>query len=245
MLKRLLIALLPVVLALPPVQAQDAPRPGTLVRAWAASQAALGTDLERVELRERSEWTLDGPFGVRRTRMVARVAGGPDTDGWQRDPVAVEVDGRRVSPARWRELEERRLALIGPQTEQAARRVIQLHEMLGRMEPAGDTGREALDGVPCWRIDLVPRDRDAALERYTLWFDQAQGHLVRSRAVVRARRSETPLLITTDYVRVEGFDVPRRRRMEGTAQTRRRLRTYTLLFKYEAAYSDFRFFRKP
>jgi hypothetical protein len=44
-------------------------------------------------------------------------------------------------------------------------------------------------------------------------------------------------------MRIEGFDVPRRRFMEGTLRTRRRLRTYTQLVQYEAAFSDYRFVR--
>ena len=52
-------------LMLLPAQAQEAPRPRTLVRAWLASQVERGGDIGRVELHERAEWTVDGPFGVR------------------------------------------------------------------------------------------------------------------------------------------------------------------------------------
>ena len=56
-----------------------------LVRAWLASQAERGGTIGRVELRERAEWTIDGPFGVRSIGWEAGVSGGPDTDGWQRE----------------------------------------------------------------------------------------------------------------------------------------------------------------
>ncbi len=231
-------------LMLLPAQAQQAPRPRTLVRAWLASQAERGRDIGRVELRERAQWTVDGPFGVRRIRWIAKVSGGPDTDGWRREPISVNANGRRIPLRRWEELEKQRHAMIGPHAEAVARAVIQLHQIVSNMRPTGEAMAEVIDGVPCWRVEMVPPNRREAVERYTLWFARTEGHLVRSRALVRAPRTERPFLITTDYTRVEGFDVARRRLMEGTAQTKRRLRTYTLLFTFEAVYSDYRFSRR-
>ncbi|MDX1548811.1 MAG: hypothetical protein R3247_17565, partial [Rhodothermales bacterium] len=60
----------------------------------------------------------------------------------------------------------------------------------------------------------------------------------------RPRRSERPLVVVTEYARVEGLDVPRRRRLEGSTQMKRRLRTYTVLYSYQARYDDYRFFRR-
>ncbi|MFQ5571095.1 MAG: hypothetical protein ACE5G0_15555 [Rhodothermales bacterium] len=225
-------------------QAQDAPRPRTLVRAWLMAQTERGRDLARAELRERAEWIIDGPTGVRRIGWVAVVSGETGTDQWHREVRSVQADGRRVPRRRWPQLERQRRSTMGPQAEAAARAVIQLHTMVNRMQPVGQAVREMVNDTPCWRVELIPRNDQVPIERYTLWFDRAQGHLVRSRALVRARRQERSLLITTDYARIEGFDVPRHRRLEGTTQMKRRLRTYTILFRYQATYSDYRFFRK-
>ena len=223
-----------------PVAAQNVPRPETLVQAWAASQGPRADALGRVELVEHGEWMIDGPFRLRRTAVVSRVAGGRGTDGWQREPVEVTVDGQPVPLARWQELDERRRELLGAPAERAARAVVILHDALGQLEPAGET---VLDGR-AWRVELVPRDRREPLERYTLWFDRQQGHLLRSRAIARARRTDRPLVVVTEYARVEGLDVPRRRHIEGSTQMKRRLRTYTILFAYEARYEDYRFFNR-
>ena len=129
-------------------------------------------------------------------------------------------------------------------TETASREIIQLAPLLEKLRPADRTRAEEVDGVAAWRVELVPHAQDEALQRYTLWFDRSQGHLLRSRAVVRAERSDTPFFITTSFMRVDGFDVPSRRRIEGTTQTKRRRRTYTLLFEYEAQYDQYRFFHR-
>ena len=231
-------------LMLLPAQAQDAPRPRTLVRAWLAAQVERGGDIGRVVLREQAEWTVDGPFGVRSIGWEADVTGGPDTDGWTREPISLTTNGRRTPLRRWKALERQRRSMIGPHAEAVARAVIQFHEVISKMRPNGEAMAEVIDGVPCWRVEMVPPNRREPVERYTLWFARAEGHLVRSRALVRAPRTNRPFTVMTDYTRVEGFDVARRRLMEGTAQMTRRLRTYTLLFTFEASYSDYRFFRK-
>lgn len=227
-----------------PARAQEAPGPRTLVRAWLAAQAERGRDLGRVELREQAQWTVDWPFGVRRIGWVAEVSGGPDADGWHREPISLNANGRRIRLGRWPALEKQRRSMLGPHAEAASRAVIQLHQVIANMRPTGEATAEMIDGVPCWRVEMVPPTRREAIERYTLWFARTEGHLVRSRALIRAPRTDRPFIITTDYTRVEGFDVARRRLMEGTTQTKRRLRTYTLLFKLEAAYTDYRFFRR-
>lgn len=231
------------VLALP-LAAQEAPRPGVLLRGWLASQDAMASNLARVALREEAAWTLDGPFGVRRLLTLAEVEGSTGDEAWQRRVLEVEVNGRRVPRERWEQAEQQRRRLMDPRAETAARAVVQIHQLLAKLRPAGDTSRDALDGVRCWRIELVPRNRREAIERVTLWFSRSDGHLARSRVVVERRRGAMPFIVTTDYRRVEGLDVPRRRHIEGTTQMRRRLRTYTILFTYEATYADYRFFRE-
>ena len=231
-------------LMLLPAQAQEAPRPRTLVRAWLAAQVERGNDIGRVDLREQAEWMADGPFGVRRIGWEADVSGGPDTDGWTRDPISLNANGRRLPLRRWKELERQRRSMIGPHAEAVARAVIQFHQVISKMRPSGETMAEVIDGVPCWRVEMMPPNRREPVERYTLWFARDEGNLVRSRALVRAPRTDRPFLVTTDYTRVEGFDVARRRHMEGTTVLKRRLRTYTVLFTFEATYSDYRFFRK-
>ena len=57
------------------------------------------------------------------------------------------------------------------------------------------------------------------------------------------QRRGTPFTITTTYRRIDGLDLPVARTVEGTIPTRRRMRTFTLLFRLEATYSDYRLAR--
>ncbi len=239
-----LTAFLVTALAAQPAWAQAVPRPNSLVRAWLASQTERGRDVGRVTLTEEAEWTVDGPFGVRRIGWTATTEGGPEVDGWQREPISMTANGRPIPLERWQELEKQRRGMVGPYATGVARAVLQLHTLIATMRPSGETVRATLAGVPCWRVELVPRRPRDAVERYTLWFAQDEGHLVRSRALIRAPRNDQPFLITTDYTRAQGFDVPERRLMEGTTKIKRRRRTYTVLFKYEAFYTDYRLFNK-
>lgn len=241
---RIRLTLLALLLLVLPAAAQEAPRPEALLRGWLTSQDAMASNLARVALREEATWTLDGPFGVRRLRTEAEVEGGEGDESWHRRVLAVEVNGRRVPRERWRQAEQQRRRMIDPHAESAARAVVQIHQLLRKLQPAGVVVRDEIDGRRAWRLELVPRRRRDAPERVTLWFDRTAGHLARSRIVVQTRRSATPFIVMTEYHRVEGLDVPRRRHIEGTTQMRRRLRTYTLLFTYEARYGDYRFFRE-
>ena len=95
-----------------------------------------------------------------------------------------------------------------------------------------------------WRLEVVPRLENRPVERITLWFTQQGQRLHRSRILVQPRNGQPPILLTTDYTRLEGLDVPANRRIEGTVQTKRRMRTFTMLFVYTAAYSDYRLSRE-
>ena len=231
-------------LALTPAHAQLAPRPQALIRAWLAAQVERGGHIGRVELREQAAWTVDGPFGVRSIGWEAVVSGGPDTDGWNREPISITANDRPLPLTRWPDLDKQRRGMMGPHAEGVTRAVIQFHKLIANMRPSGGTARETIDGVATWRIEMVPRMRREAVERYTLWFDRKTGRLIHSRALVRAPRTDRPFLISTDYTRIDGFDVPGRRMIEGTTKMRRRRRTYTVLFSYDASYTDYRFFGK-
>ena len=229
-----------------PAGAQTPPTPEALVRGWRASQEAMGSNIRRVALHEETIWGLDGPFGIRTLRREAEVSGVRGAERWDREILRVEVNGRGVPRARWDQADQQRLRMVGPPAEAATRAVTQLHQLLRNVIPAGDVAPERVEGgIAAWRVELVPRGRRETLQRLTLWFSREQGHLVRSRVVFQGRRrGGTPLIVTTLYRRHEGLDVPRRRHLEGSTQMRRRLRTYTLLFSFEATYSDYRFFRE-
>lgn len=257
-----LIVLLLGLLVSTPATAQDAP--GSLFLQWGEEQASRYETVERFAVTEEAAWSLDGPYGPRRIRIVSHLAGTPEEEDLDREVQLVQFDGRDVEPERWIAFERRRRSLAGTETEELTRSVFQLSYLLRDVRPLGEPTVEDLDGKPSWRFNLAPREPDGPVEQITLWLSR-DGRLLRTRAVVhrpprrdrergrdrdgewRERREHkehptapTPFLVTTDYARVEGIDVPQHRHIEGIIQRKRRERFFSMLFEYEADYRDYR-----
>lgn len=222
-----------------PVQAQDAPAADSsardLLRQWHTAQAERLDRVERFTAKEAAAWTLDGPFGTQAMEMTAHITG---TQGdWDRTVASVRVNGRPVVPERWERMRRRRQHLAGPEAEAMTRSVLQLPRLIRWMRPASRPTEEVLDDQQVWRFDLVPERPRSVIERLTLWL-APDGYLLQSRALLRPRRHPAPFIITTDYTRIQGLDVPAYRHIEGIVQQRRRERTFSMLFDYTATYTD-------
>lgn len=260
---RLAVLLLFALLALPPPGAWAQPDASAqrTVRAWIDGQQRLAQRIEHVAFVERSRRGLHGPFGSQVMEVDARVSGAPGGE-WARELRRVRMDDRDVPPDEWGGLDERHHMLRGP----LARMIedIGLPLRLARqLRPRSVEWTDDADGDRVLRVDLeasssrrAPRDRRGdprrdrrrgggrgpeppAVESATFWFDAGAGRLTRS--IVRLRGSDdAPVTITTSYARVDGMDVPRHRRVDGTHTVRRRMRTFTLSFDLDASYSDYR-----
>lgn len=215
------------------------PRPAELLRGWLDSQQERLEQLSSLEVHEDASLVLDGPFGSRALETTARVVVRRPEERWERDILAASLDGRPVPPERWEMALRHRTRMVGPRAAEAIRSVVLLPRALRDMRPAGRPERDEVDGRPVWRYDLVSRTRSGPVERVALWLTPT-GRLVQSRVVAHARPDAPPLVVTTWYDRLEGLDLPVERHIEGTAQTRRRMRTFTMLFDYEATYRDYR-----
>ena len=228
-----------------PARAQQPPADGeaphSLLRRWHTEQSDLLADVQGFSAREEASWTLDGPFGLRRMAMTARLTGHPDQEDWNRDVESVRADGRPVPPERWRRMHHRRSRPFGPEAEAMTRSVLRLPRLVRQMRLASDPTPVHLDDRRLWRFDLVPHPHRSVVERMTLWLTP-DATLYRSRLLFRLRQHhDAPFIVTTDYARVEGIDVPTQRHIEGIAQRRRRERTFSMLFDYTATYDDYRF----
>ena len=223
------------------IQAQQAPPVERLLRQWLTPQAERARSLIRMDMTESASWTLDGPFGVEDVHVEASVAAGPAVNGWQREISSVTARGRQIEPARWEQLERQRTTLAGRGRNIITRGIFQLPRMLRQMQPVGQVVPEVIDGVPCWRIDLVPRSERWPIDRMTLWLAQDDPHLLRSRLLNGKEDGSLPSVITIDYSHVDGFDIPRHLHVVGSTQRKRRMRTFTMLFEYDAFFSDYSF----
>lgn len=234
--------LLFVLLVLPAAAAAQAPPdPAALLHPWLSQQVAHSRGLEAFSFHERASYVLDGPNGARRVQHRAEIEGGADRRDWTRTFLAVEVNGRPVPPERWDEVEQRRQGLGNLPFLRILQATHLGPQLFRRLEPAGPVA-PAENGAR-WRLDLIPRRAQPPLERVTLWFDR-DGRLRNSRILLRPQNNDAPFVVTTEYARVDGLDVPVRRHIEGTVQVRRRSRIFTMLLQYEGQYDDFRFYRR-
>lgn len=218
-----------------PAAAQPAPE--ALVRAWLAEQAAAAEAVTHAAVAERAVHTADGPFGQRHMEVEGRLRGQlrrPET--WTRNVDAIRINGRPVPPRHYERFERggplpQRKELLAPPLPPV--------RLLRGLRPAGPPAPATVEGVSAWRLDALPRTAETLLDRATLWFGRAEGRLLRSRVILRPPRAGGPTVVTTDYDRVEGLDLPRRRQAEGTTRTRRRLRTFTVVYALDVRYEGY------
>lgn len=206
-----------------------------VVAYWVRQQSDAARPLASVEVDERATWQVDGRRGASRIEQRARVRARPREDVYERDVVDTRVDGR---PHRGHRGGPPMRHLLDPGLERFGARLLLPLGLVRELRPAAPPMRVEDDGRPQWRVDLVPERPRHPVERATLWFDADEGRLVQSRLLVHAPGD--PHVVTTRYRRVEGLDLPSERRLEGTLTTRRRARTFTVLFALETRYDDYR-----
>jgi len=229
----LVIGLLGACLA-PAAPAQPAPRGERLLEAWRASTRQVFDDVDEMAWTERADLAVEGPGGTDRLRTVTAVRGGTDA-GMNRDLQRAEWNGRPVPAGRLAFLERRMRRAYGPGFEWVRRPLPPEARLFAAFRAEGNARPDQLDGTPAWVVEVVPaRERDR-FEGGTLWFSRERGdvRLLRSRLVGRIPRGRSAV-VTTDYVSVEGLDVPRRVRAEAVVQQRRRLRVFTVLLTLDA-----------
>lgn len=234
----LLLALSALGAATGPARAQ--PGADRLLQAWLRDQYDEGREVERFAFREASAYVIDGPFGEWHVEQVIRTTGRPGDDRWEHTYESVRLNGRAVAPERWERQAHRRGAPADVPLERIMRALHLRRRLFNRLRPVGAATADDVDGRGAWRLELVGRGDEGPVERMTLWFDRDAVRLLRARAVLRRQADDAPFVVTTDYARVSGLDVPRARHVEGTIQRRRRGRVFTMLFTYDGTFTDYR-----
>ncbi len=227
-----------------PVRAQELPGAQSLLNAWAASQKERAHAMLRVSFVEREERLTDGPFGRREMTVESRVSGTPGTDTWEHTILAMKRNGTAVPPEQWTRQEAQWQRSMRAEYRRLTQAVMMPVRLLNQMEPTGEATEEKIDSVSCWRFEAVPRNPKSPIKHLTLWLDRENGYLYRIVVNVRsARRADANATFMTrvDYTRREGFDLPRHRYFEGTMQSERRGRVFTMLAKLNATFDDYRF----
>ena len=213
-----------------PIAAQ-VPDAEALMADWQQNwRSALGR-VASIQATETALRTVDGPGSTQRLRSVSAleyVVGGR-TD---RQIRLAEINGRRVFLARLNQIETRLGRAYGP----AYRRIRQMpmlpNTIVGLARPAGRVTAAQLGGVPVWQVPIEPLRPNDLVERGTLWFAQPgpgeAPRLLRSQ-IVGSFGPNSSTVMTTDYTRTAGLDLPRYTETEVVVRQRRRRRLFTIL----------------
>ncbi len=226
-----------------PASAQMDPSASDYYRQWLRQQVDNWGDVVTVDFTETTVRTLDGPTGSQTVRLSARVTAYPGERDAERTIVAAELNGRRVPDDRLDEFRSRWSRFTRDLGQESGAFAEMRIQMLQRTRPTGRPTRERLEGMDLFRVDLMSTAPRLRIDRITLWFDAADGRLVRSRTIFRPRAQRTSLIVENGYRRIGDLDVPVRRRIEATVQQKRRLRHFTTIISIESSFSDFRFER--
>ncbi len=223
------------------VIAQPQPADAEYYRYWVQAQLEEWDQISRVEFRERSRRKLDNPFGVSTAAVETRVTGFPDEREYEREFLSAEINGRRVPPRRLADFEER-WQRFSRQLARASNAFSgwRLRALLA-MRPSAPPVREEFDNQAAYRIDLIPSNRRSNVDRVTLWFAEGSGRILASRTIFDPEGQRSSLMAEIRYDRISGTDVPTHRSIEGTVQTRRRLRHFTTLITLESRFDQYRF----
>jgi hypothetical protein len=223
--------------------AQQAP-PGAapLLERWVEVATRAEDAAERIRYREAITREIDGPFAVRRVRIVQDVT--ITGDRVRRHIHAAEMDDEPIEADRVAHMNRRLRRALGPDYEIATRAGDLAPEALANLRPVGAPRRDRVDNRTLWRVELSPENLNHPVEHATLWMtpDRAAPLLVRSRIRLHGTEPGSVITVYTDYRAVRGpagtFALPSRQRSEAVLTQRRRWRTFTVVVTSERAIDD-------
>ena len=239
-MRSLLLPVLLVLCAAMPIAAQT-PDADALLADWQQNWRSAFARVASIQATETALRIVDGPGSMQRLRSVSTleyVVGGRS----DRQVRLAEINGRRVFIARLNQLEARLGRAYGP----AYRRIRQIpmlpNTIVGLARPAGRVVADQLGGVPVWQVAIEPRRANDLVERGTLWFAQPgpgeAPRLLRSQ-IVGSLGPNSSTVMTTDYTRTAGLDLPRYTETEVVVRQRRRRRLFTILLNADVTLDDY------
>ena len=226
-----------------PAGAQPAPNGAEILAAWQSDWERSLRSVRSVSYVETSSRTIEGPrernrFGA---TVDVRFSSGSGMDRIMRRSV---FNGRRVPTRRINALDRRMRRAYGAGFDWVRRPPPMAARLAGIVRPTGRMVADNVGDVRAWRVTTVPGQANDRIERVIFWFAQAadRPRLLRMRIVgrvpaVAGRVRGGSAIITTDYVRTRGLDLPRRARAEVVIQQLRRGHVFTVLLNAETTYS--------
>jgi len=203
---------------------------------WAAGQQAALSGVRSITVVERGHHMYEGASGPRRMEMTTRYTLDGRPVPPEREVLDLVVNGKpmgRPDPNRPRRHEN-------PVLESMQRSVdllLQPVRLLPLMEPPEQVETAEFNGREYVSIRTQARDQESGLVRAVWWLDPDDGRLVQVRVFVENREGGA-FDVSVRYDRIEGIDVPVRRRVEGSFPWQRRMRTFTILVDVRAELSE-------
>ncbi|WP_420454186.1 hypothetical protein [Rubrivirga sp.] len=221
------IAVVLLVLAVAPAVAQ--PAPGAVLDAWRDGWRRASAGVDAVEMREETEWTVDGPRGRSLVEAWGRVRLGSGPP--EREVDRVRVDGQDADPERGRGQGRRWQRAFGPAGREVHAPPRLPGDVLRNARGLG-IAADRLGGEPAWRVDL-----DTRADRAEAWFTRSETPRLLAMRLVGRRPRGGRIEREVRYVRVAGLDLPARAQTTFTARQRRRLREYFVTLTAVGTYS--------
>ena len=197
-------------------------------------QGEAAVTLSRIRLDEVTRHRTESAFGPRDLTLETALVIDRSTPTVDRTIRLARIGDRDIVP----DDGDRRRRFQSPIRRdllRAADGLLYPERLLGAQESLGDAEPDRLDSREVIRVQTVSTDEAAPVERVTWYFSRPSGRLLRARGVIRGEDRGT-LVVTVDYDRIEGLDLPVSRFLEGSFAIRRRTRTYTVLVESNSQY---------
>ncbi len=230
--------------------AQDI-QPEALLREWKTSQQTHMIQLDSVVVDAYSQITIDSPRGLFKVTVVHQAIARRRTDKrlsfmWTHRILRIQADKQPTDP--------HRLLRRIPEWRLGQHLLQQLFFPLLTLKPLHPTHvrvADTLDGIPAWRLELVPppesSSQNVPFRRFTVWFTQHfPPHLLQARMILpQPGRPPQPLAsVLLTFLPYEGIDIPEHLHMESIRTRRRRIRTYTYITTLDMQITARLFFHK-
>lgn len=226
-----------------PAGAQPAANGAEILAAWQSGWERSLQSVRSVSYVETSLRTIEGPRERNRFSATVDVRFEPGS-GMDRIVRRSEVNGRRVPAGRISAMDRRMSRAYGAGFDWIRRPPPMAARLAGLVHPSAPMVADNVGDVRAWRVTTAPGQANDLIERVLFWFAQAEDRprLLRTRIIgrvptVTGRLRGGSAIITTDYVRVGGLDLPRHAQAEVIIQQLRRGHVFTVLLNAEATYS--------
>jgi hypothetical protein len=210
---------------------------------WLAGQEAALRGVRLISMQEQGTYDLEGARGRRSVELTIGLEMPRGAQPIERSIQGMAIDGNPVSHGT-SDRGRRYASPLSADLQRATDLLLTPGAALEHMIPADAVERDTISTGPIIGIRARATDESSLITRVVWWLDEATGALAIARAFI-ADPDGAVLDVTVRYNRVEGLDLPLRRRIEGSMPVRRRVRSYTVLVDSRSTFAAHDIDRRP